>query len=95
MGGGIDRGRPNRFRKVFHEHRLEPAIGRNDWKDRSRDMAARRLVSWWMVQAYHEIHQTVLARFGGSICGEHGDGRVRAEYVRTMFGQELYTCSCK
>ena len=43
-----------------------------------------------MVQGYHEIHQTVLDRFGGSICGEHGDGRVRAEYVKTMFGQELY-----
>ena len=43
-----------------------------------------------MVQGYHEIHQTVLDRFGGSICGEHGDGRVRAEYVKTMFGPELY-----
>ncbi|WHZ15057.1 MAG: FAD-binding oxidoreductase [Nitrospira sp.] len=43
-----------------------------------------------MVQAYHEIHQAVLSRFGGSICGEHGDGRVRAEYVRKMFGDELY-----
>lgn len=43
-----------------------------------------------MVQAYHEIHSVVLDRFGGSICGEHGDGRVRAEYVRTMFGEELY-----
>ena len=43
-----------------------------------------------MVQAYHEIHHTVLSRFGGSICGEHGDGRVRAEYVRKMFGEELY-----
>lgn len=43
-----------------------------------------------MVQAYHEIHQTVLSRFDGSICGEHGDGRVRAEYVRKMFGEELY-----
>ena len=43
-----------------------------------------------MVQGYHEIHQTVLNRFGGSICGEHGDGRVRAEYVKTMFGPELY-----
>lgn len=43
-----------------------------------------------MVQGYHEIHQTVLGRFGGSICGEHGDGRVRAEYVKTMFGQDLY-----
>jgi FAD/FMN-containing dehydrogenase/Fe-S oxidoreductase len=43
-----------------------------------------------MVQGYHEIHHTVLDRFGGSICGEHGDGRVRAEYVKTMFGPELY-----
>lgn len=43
-----------------------------------------------MVQAYHEIHSTVLSRFGGSICGEHGDGRVRAEYVRKMFGDDLY-----
>jgi Fe-S oxidoreductase len=43
-----------------------------------------------MVQGYHEIHQTVLDRFEGSICGEHGDGRVRAEYVRAMFGPELY-----
>ena len=43
-----------------------------------------------MVQGYHEIHGTVLDRFGGSICGEHGDGRVRAEYVAAMFGPELY-----
>ena len=43
-----------------------------------------------MVQGYHEIHRTVLDRFGGSICGEHGDGRVRAEYVRNMFGPDLY-----
>lgn len=43
-----------------------------------------------MVDGYHEIHQTVLSRFEGSICGEHGDGRVRAEYVRRMFGDELY-----
>ncbi len=43
-----------------------------------------------MVETYHEVHRTVLDRFGGSICGEHGDGRVRAEYVRTMFGDELY-----
>ena len=43
-----------------------------------------------MVEGYHEIHRTVLERFGGSICGEHGDGRVRAEYVREMFGPEMY-----
>ncbi len=43
-----------------------------------------------MVNAYRDIHTTVLNRFGGSICGEHGDGRVRAEFVKTMFGEELY-----
>lgn len=43
-----------------------------------------------MVRAYQEIHTAVLDRFGGSICGEHGDGRVRAEFVKTMFGEELY-----
>jgi FAD/FMN-containing dehydrogenase/Fe-S oxidoreductase len=43
-----------------------------------------------MVQGYHDIHRTVLDRFGGSICGEHGDGRVRAEFVPAMFGAELY-----
>src|SRR5712692_3795900 len=43
-----------------------------------------------MVAGYHEIHQTVVTRFGGSICGEHGDGRVRAEFVRKYFGEELY-----
>jgi FAD/FMN-containing dehydrogenase/Fe-S oxidoreductase len=44
-----------------------------------------------MVQGYHEIHSAVLNRFGGSICGEHGDGRIRAEYVLKMFGEELYS----
>lgn len=43
-----------------------------------------------MVESYHAIHDAVLTRFGGSICGEHGDGRVRAEYLRRMFGDELY-----
>ncbi|MGQ0666787.1 MAG: FAD-binding and (Fe-S)-binding domain-containing protein [Nitrospiraceae bacterium] len=43
-----------------------------------------------MVQGYHEIHGMVLSHFRGSICGEHGDGRVRAEYVRKMFGEDLY-----
>jgi FAD/FMN-containing dehydrogenase/Fe-S oxidoreductase len=43
-----------------------------------------------MVRAYRDIHTTVLNRFDGSICGEHGDGRVRAEFVKEMFGEELY-----
>jgi FAD/FMN-containing dehydrogenase/Fe-S oxidoreductase len=43
-----------------------------------------------MVESYQVVHDTVLTRFGGSICGEHGDGRVRAGFVRRMFGEELY-----
>ncbi|MDA0738363.1 MAG: FAD-binding and (Fe-S)-binding domain-containing protein [Nitrospirae bacterium] len=43
-----------------------------------------------MVDTYYEVHQTVLDQFGGSICGEHGDGRIRAEMVKRMFGEELY-----
>lgn len=44
-----------------------------------------------MVEAHRDIHQTVLDRFDGSICGEHGDGRIRAETVRLMYGEDLYT----
>ena len=43
-----------------------------------------------MVDAHREIHQTVLDQFHGSICGEHGDGRIRAETVRLMYGEEVY-----
>ncbi len=43
-----------------------------------------------MVKAHRDVHQVVLETFGGSICGEHGDGRIRAEMVRPMFGDELY-----
>ena len=58
---------------------IVPLLDVNDKQDFSR-----------MVEGYHAIHDAVLTRFGGSICGEHGDGRVRAEYVRRMFGEELY-----
>ena len=43
-----------------------------------------------MVAAHRDIHQIVLDRFNGSVCGEHGDGRVRAEMVRLMYGEEVY-----
>ncbi|MEW6684102.1 MAG: FAD-binding and (Fe-S)-binding domain-containing protein [Nitrospirota bacterium] len=36
------------------------------------------------------IHAVVIERFGGSLCGEHGDGRVRAEFLPAMYGPELY-----
>jgi FAD/FMN-containing dehydrogenase/Fe-S oxidoreductase len=58
---------------------IVPLLDVNDPKDFER-----------MVTTYHEIHDTVLTRFDGSICGEHGDGRVRAGYVRRMFGDEIY-----
>lgn len=36
------------------------------------------------------IHAAVIERFGGSLCGEHGDGRVRAEFLPALYGPELY-----
>lgn len=58
---------------------IVPLLDVNDSVDFSR-----------MVESYHAVHEAVLTRFGGSVCGEHGDGRVRAEFVRRMFGEELY-----
>jgi Fe-S oxidoreductase len=58
---------------------IVPLLDVNDQEDFTR-----------MVEGYHAIHEAVLTKFDGSICGEHGDGRVRAEYVRRMFGDELY-----
>ncbi|MBN4054074.1 FAD-binding oxidoreductase [Nitrospira defluvii] len=43
-----------------------------------------------MVALSREIHQTVIERFDGSLCGEHGDGRVRAEFLKDLYGPELY-----
>ncbi len=58
---------------------IVPLLDLNDEQDFSR-----------MVKGYRVIHEAVLEQFGGSICGEHGDGRVRAEVVRRMFGEQLY-----
>ncbi len=63
---------------------IVPLLDVNDAQDFTR-----------MVEGYYEIHQTVLTRFGGSICGEHGDGRIRAEMVRSMFGEDLYAVFVK
>ncbi|HTN43282.1 MAG TPA: FAD-binding and (Fe-S)-binding domain-containing protein [Nitrospiria bacterium] len=43
-----------------------------------------------MAAISNEIHSTVIHRFGGSICGEHGDGRVRGEFLRELYGEEVY-----
>ncbi len=42
-----------------------------------------------------EIHSIVIHRFGGSLCGEHGDGRVRGEFLRELYGEEIYSLFTK
>jgi FAD/FMN-containing dehydrogenase/Fe-S oxidoreductase len=48
-----------------------------------------------MVRLSRQIHETVIREFGGSLCGEHGDGRVRAEFLREFYGEELYRLFCE
>ncbi len=36
------------------------------------------------------IHREAIARFGGVPCGEHGEGRVRAEFLPMVYGEEIY-----
>ena len=43
-----------------------------------------------MTSLSRTIHRAVIDRFNGSLCGEHGDGRVRAEFVKSLYGPELY-----
>ncbi len=59
---------------------INPLLNLNDPKDFNH-----------MITLSQEIHQTVIDRFDGSLCGEHGDGRVRAEFVKKLYGPELYT----
>ena len=42
-----------------------------------------------------EIHSIVIHQFGGSLCGEHGDGRVRGEFLRDLYGEEVYSLFIK
>lgn len=44
-----------------------------------------------MIDLSESIHREVIQRFDGSICGEHGDGRVRAEFLKEMYGEEMYS----
>jgi len=43
-----------------------------------------------MIRVANEVHTIVIERFEGSLCGEHGDGRVRAEFLPALYGPELY-----
>ncbi len=44
-----------------------------------------------MIDLSEQIHKEVIHKFDGSICGEHGDGRVRAEFLKEMYGEEMYS----
>lgn len=44
-----------------------------------------------MVDLSEHIHREVINKFNGSICGEHGDGRVRAEFLKEMYGEKMYS----
>lgn len=39
-----------------------------------------------LMDAYYNL----VLEFGGSITGEHNDGRIRAPYLKQMYGEELY-----
>ena len=43
-----------------------------------------------MLEISQTIHRTVIGRFGGVPCGEHGEGRVRAEFLPDVYGPEVY-----
>ncbi len=34
---------------------------------------------------------TLVKKYGGSLSGEHGDGRLRGEFLKLMYGEELYS----
>ena len=40
------------------------------------------------------IHRTVIDRFEGVPCGEHGEGRVRAEFLPSVYGPDVYQMFC-
>lgn len=45
------------------------------------------------VQRFHEISEAsakLVKKYNGSLSGEHGDGRVRAEFIPLMVGEENY-----
>ena len=47
------------------------------------------------MQAIAEDVYTLAWSMGGSISGEHADGLVRAAFVRTQYGDEVYALLCK
>ena len=82
-----------RFREIFHRHgtdgafyghasvgclHIRPVLNLHD----KADVATMRKIT-------EEVTDLVL-EFNGSLSGEHGDGMVRSEWNRKMFGPKLY-----
>lgn len=45
------------------------------------------------VQMYRDVlweTAKIVKKYGGSLCGEHGDGRLRGELIPFMYGEEIY-----
>ena len=86
-----------RFRELLHRHGTEGAfyghasvgcLHIRPWlnlKDRADVARMRRIAD--------EVSDLVL-EFGGSMSGEHGDGLVRSEWNRKMFGPVVYDVFC-
>jgi FAD/FMN-containing dehydrogenase/Fe-S oxidoreductase len=76
-------------RSVYYAHagageiHLRPLLDLKQQKDRALffkiSQASARLVK----------------KYGGSLSGEHGDGRVRAPFIKEMYGEEIYLTFCE
>jgi len=70
---------------VFYAHisagelHLRPILNLKDAKDRKT------------FRAIGEESAKLVAKYNGSISGEHGDGRLRGEFIPVQYGQEIYT----
>ena len=82
-----------RFREIFHRHGTDGAfyghasVGCLHIRPVINIHAAAGVVT--MRKIMEEVTDLVLA-FGGSLSGEHGDGLVRSEWNRKMFGPVVY-----
>ncbi len=82
-----------RFARLLEAHRLEAAVYYGHFGDGcvhcriNFDLASKTGVATF--RAAMEDLADLVAEFGGSLSGEHGDGRARSELLPKMFGPEL------
>lgn len=77
------------LRCVYHAHiatgelHLRPVLNLKDEKD---------------VRLFRTISEeiaTLVKKYGGSLSGEHGDGRLRGEWIELMYGERVYDLMCR